>query len=312
MGREVKRVALDADLPIGEIYSGYLMPTELQPDPCTCYIGYSEFGERLHRQWYGQAPFDPSMTGSQPITPDCPGVLDNCRRKIEWSRQNPLQGQSPDFYDRLYGTTGEATVRVEAERMCRFWNSYWSCHLDQETVDAIDAAEGFGSLTHDFDKTERKWVRRDPTRKLTAREVSLYNALAPMGVSGGMGIAMRIMAERHGQSLSCSICGGEGSIFRTEEQRAAHDAWEATEPPVGEGWQMWETVTEGSPISPIFETPEELARYLAASEDSGIAGRRVSYDSWMKMIVGDGWAPSMVMTNGQIMSGVEAAARDYQ
>ena len=30
------------------------------------------------------------------------------------------------------------------------------------------------------------------------------------------------------------------------------------------GWQMYETVSEGSPISPIFRTKEELADWLAS------------------------------------------------
>lgn len=37
------------------------------------------------------------------------------------------------------------------------------------------------------------------------------------------------------------------------------DEWEHEEPPTGAGWQLWETTSEGSPISPVFASAEELA-----------------------------------------------------
>lgn len=33
------------------------------------------------------------------------------------------------------------------------------------------------------------------------------------------------------------------------------------EPPKGEGYQLWSTTDEESPITPVFATPEELAEY---------------------------------------------------
>ena len=32
-------------------------------------------------------------------------------------------------------------------------------------------------------------------------------------------------------------------------------------PPKGEGFQLWETTTEGSPVSPVFETLDELCEW---------------------------------------------------
>lgn len=61
--------------------------------------------------------------------------------------------------------------------------------------------------------------------------------------------------------------------------KALADAWEETEPPEGPGWQMWETCSEGSPISPVFETAEELAGYLAKTQKEN-----VSADGWLRVI----------------------------
>lgn len=41
-------------------------------------------------------------------------------------------------------------------------------------------------------------------------------------------------------------------------------------------WQLYETVSEGTPISPVFSTPESLARYMAhCLWDDGL-----NYDQW--------------------------------
>lgn len=34
------------------------------------------------------------------------------------------------------------------------------------------------------------------------------------------------------------------------------------DPPSGEGYQMWETTSEGSPITPVFEDPDELVKHI--------------------------------------------------
>lgn len=104
----------------------------------------------------------------------------------------------------------------------------------------------------------------------------------------------------------CPVCGGSGIDPMHKEQ---YEAWRRTDPPGGEGWQMWETTSEGSPISPVFASPEELARWLADTGASAFGPLHESYESWLKMIKGSGWAPSGVIdSRGEIRSGVAAAA----
>jgi hypothetical protein len=68
---------------------------------------------------------------------------------------------------------------------------------------------------------------------------------------------------------------------------------------------MYEDTTEGTPISPAFETPEDLARWLADNGASSFGSSTATYEQWLP-ICRCGWAPSMVMTGGSLMSGVEA------
>ena len=70
-------------------------------------------------------------------------------------------------------------------------------------------------------------------------------------------------------------------------------------------FMMYEDVSEGTPISPAFATPEELARWLVENGASAFAGQTASYEAWLRIAKG-GYAPSAVMHDGVITSGVEA------
>ena len=50
-------------------------------------------------------------------------------------------------------------------------------------------------------------------------------------------------------------------------------------PPTGEGYQLWETTSEGSPISPIFKTIEELCKWLG--ENPGGLTDRFTREDWL-------------------------------
>lgn len=74
---------------------------------------------------------------------------------------------------------------------------------------------------------------------------------------------------------------------------------------------MYENTSEGTPISPTFATPEELARWLADNNASAFGGMGATYEQWLATCK-SGYAPSMVLSLGpagnKMMSGVEATA----
>ena len=47
---------------------------------------------------------------------------------------------------------------------------------------------------------------------------------------------------------------------------------------------MYEDTTEGTPISPAFKTPEELARWLADTGASAFGDSTASYEDWLHTI----------------------------
>lgn len=110
----------------------------------------------------------------------------------------------------------------------------------------------------------------------------------------------------------CPVCEGEGEAYpkvnppaySLTEYKGLHE-WTQKE---CDGWQMWETTSEGSPISPVFDTPEELAKWLADTNASAFGGQGASYESWLKMITSaSGYAVSAMYSPATgIQSGVEA------
>lgn len=71
---------------------------------------------------------------------------------------------------------------------------------------------------------------------------------------------------------------------------------------------MYEDTSEGTPISPAFATPEELARWLADTGASAFGGQTASYEGWLR-VAQDGWAPSAVYSSQTgLTSGVDALA----
>lgn len=90
-----------------------------------------------------------------------------------------------------------------------------------------------------------------------------------------------------------------------------------------EWFQVWETVSEGTPVTPPFATKEELIDYLVGNGDFWDQNRRtqrprlvsaMECQPWSReqaehFVNGSGRAPSLVVIDGAVMSGVEAMVR---
>lgn len=72
---------------------------------------------------------------------------------------------------------------------------------------------------------------------------------------------------------------------------------------------MYEDTSEGTPISPAFATPEELARWLADNGASWFGDSTGTYEGWLRIARG-GWAPSMVVIGGEVLSGADGLTAD--
>lgn len=92
----------------------------------------------------------------------------------------------------------------------------------------------------------------------------------------------------------CQPCAGEGVDPASKD---AYANWRPTEPPGGEGYQLWETVSEGSPVSPVFATAEDFVQFLRSEGHSEHAAWR---------FIETGWAPSAVIVHDRTGSSIHS------
>lgn len=280
MGRELRRVPLDFDWPLDKTWRGFLLPKSLHENKCDACdgSGYSETARNLKDRWYGYVPFDPAETGSTPLTSETPEVRAFAERNV-----HPAPGHGMD----------ERVIVEEAQRLADLWNSSWSHHLAQEDVNALVAAGRLMDFTHTWTRATG-WQPKDPAPGVAAAEVNRWSLAGFGHDSINCGVVIEAHCNRLGVSQLCAACEGQGSVEAYPGQRAEADAWEPEEPPVGEGWQVWETVSEGSPITPVFPTPEALIDHLVYVGAWGKKWQRESAEAFVK----DGWAPTGIVMNG--------------
>ena len=285
MGREVRRVPLDFSWPLDKVWEGFLRPAKFDEDRCPdCTQGLTPGAQWLYDKFNGNVPFDPSETDSQAYTDETPAIRARAQRSVE---------RAPEYYG-----TGEAAIVREGRRLASLFNSQWGYHLSQEDVDGLIASEyGLGRLTHTWVPGEG-YVRNDPPVHYTAAEI---NEKRIGDFSDGrveVYATVRQRCEREGIPFECPTCKGHASLERYEGQRLEAEQWERVEPPVGEGWQLWETVSEGSPISPVFPDAEGLAQWMASPAYRWGAAKAMDPMSIeaARGFVSSGWAPSMIFT----------------
>lgn len=102
-----------------------------------------------------------------------------------------------------------------------------------------------------------------------------------------------------------------------EDKKLPYDRWEGRRPYSGDYMPQWpdaerthlmmyEDTSEGTPISPAFRTPEDLARWLVDNGASAFGSSTGTYEGWLNIARG-GWAPSMVIDSQGVHTGVDFA-----
>ena len=297
MGREIKRVPLDFDAPLDKGWAGYDMPEDLYGITCDACggRGYSPRALHLHELWYGNAPFNPEDNDSTPLTAETPAVRAFAERNV---------ANAPDFYG-----TSELAIQREGRRLARLWNGQWSHHLNAQDVADMLADGCLRELTHRWTR-ENGWQPTDPPTVPTVEQVNEASISSFMVVgSSEMYAVMKAKCAREGVSLTCETCGGEGHTFRDAGHKAAYDSWERVEPPEGEGWQLWQTVSDG-PISPVFADADGLIEWMTTPAAKWGAVGPWTHEQAAAFVQGPGWAPSFIGTAAGIVDGVTAVAAE--
>ena len=140
---------------------------------------------------------------------------------------------------------------------------------------------------------------------ITIKEIhSLINSKGYFHDSINQWICVKVRAKRLGVYGQCEYCNGNGEKWDHPLLAYICDNFQEIHPPTGDAYQIWETVSDGSPVSPAFDSPEDLARWMVENDTSITSD--TTFGGWMKFILGEGWAPSAMISNGKFESGVKA------
>lgn len=290
--RTLKRVPIDFDWPMSEIWVGYLNPHHSEKCESCDGSGYSTHGKLFSDQWYGIAQFDPISYGSEPLRLDHP-----CIRTLAERNVKSALGEIYRLVDHpSMIALEERNICSEVYRLWSYMSAQWCHQLSQADVDALVADNRLFNFTR-VPRTEEQrevvrqkvalgensWLPEDNGYTPTAAEVNAWSLGSFSHDSVNQWVCVRARCEREGVPYTCVACEGSGEYWPTRELKQMHDAWVEHEPPVGDGYQLWETCSEGSPISPVFATLEALCEY-AAVHCSTFGGQKTSAARWREML----------------------------
>jgi hypothetical protein len=255
MGRILKRVPLDFKWTLNQKWKGYLNPyCSYKCEACDG-GGYNEGTKKIYDEWYN---FENAVYKQNPYRPNA--------RYNATAHNNNI-------------TESEVEALVRAGRLSDLMDSKYHFNDEKNVWEKLDM-----SVPH----KDRKWVECEQPTFPTPEEVNRWNMESPFGHDSiNAHICVEVRAKELGVYGMCECCDGEGEIWFSDEIKELSENWERVDPPVGEGYQMWENTSEGSPQSPVFETLDELCEWC--SENASIFGTSqfVSKEEWMRCLGGD-------------------------
>jgi hypothetical protein len=129
------------------------------------------------------------------------------------------------------------------------------------------------------------WLPYDNGYIPTADEVNTWSMQGMGHDSLNTHICIEARCQREGLPFLCLACGGAGHSW-SEGMEEKYENWRRTEPPAGEGYQLWETTSEGSPQSPVFATLDELCAWCETNATT-FADFKTTKEKWKEMLETD-------------------------
>lgn len=190
-------------------------------------------------------------------------------------------GYGRDYAISLAEQYHDEEVRNKAIEFIKTISGRWMNHLEQQDVDVLwenGRLRDFGDVVSGDSCPSAEVVN-----SWSHRSIMPHDAINNLFVIGNR-------CNQFGAERDCNICNGNGYVFRTPEDERAYEEWDRTEPPHGDGYQLWENVSDGSPVSPVFESARDLSFWMMGG----------GYEEWQYMAVRNGemWLPSAYVYRG--------------
>lgn len=225
-------------------------------------------------------------------TEELKAELDRPARDLETLEQPGLLVKIESFYY-------EAAAAREAKRLHALWCNQWCHHLIQADVDALVTAKRLPDFTHRPRNPEqtalleaqaaaggsRYWLDEPNGYHPTADEVNVWSLGGLSHDAINSGVCIEARCAREGLPFQCARCQGSGKVWPSPEIKRQCDEWIDTDPPTGDGYQLWEDCSEGSPVSPVFTSLDELCAW-AADHATTFGSFTASAEEWKEMLDG--------------------------
>ncbi len=260
MSREIKHVALDFEWPLKKIWKGYINPHYKRCPAEDC-----RGGERAASAWVLSIARLIAMLGEQAVAAPHAETLRRNGQTFphpylaEWA-QAPRDREPAELMKLLEkaGDNQDLGRQIVQE--------YWRDHQAQIRPLTEQLAGFVAGIAG----------KRPVAGPLNGNiEFDIYRRL------------LRAAGIKDRDWATCKVCNGSGVDASVRE---AYEAWKREEPPAGSGWQVWETVSEGSPVSPVFTHRESLVEHLVKEGYT-----RKAAENFTKT----GFAPSGVIVGGR-------------
>lgn len=289
--RALKRVPLGFNWPLNKTWKGYINP---HPEAKNCKecvgTGYNSATRRLVNEYYDHDGFGVRWSYVHGISPsgietDRPPwmIIGECRAWLNNITQDEVEALVAN--GRLIGFTHNWNPEVGWQPKRWDTKGYWcpKCHLSCPQL----SPEHCNCLCTACNQ-DMLLLAPDDTRLHTpsAKEVNEWSHTGFGHDSINQWILIETRAKRLGIYGFCPKCRGKGKSKLPRKMKKRYKNWSEYEPPSGEGYQLWETCSEGSPISPVFNDLTILAVWCEMYATI-FSEEKLSWQEWLEMFNGD-------------------------
>lgn len=247
MGRELKMVPLEFQWEINKLWCGYINPHKVHECGKCKGSGYSSDYQKMHDEWYS---FENADYKPNPFK--------------EGYRYNAAA-----WHNNL--TVEDVKALLKADRLWDFTRV--PMNDEQKELVKNKIADGGNS-----------WLPFNNGYVPTPQEVNEWNLRGFGHDSSNAWYCIKARLKREGKTYKCKSCKGIGENWQSPIAKKLYKNWKSYDPPKGDGFQLWTTTSEGSPMTPVFNSLEELCSYCENAKVSSFGYNTATKERWLEML----------------------------